>query len=263
MFTVGDFLATEIPRLEAECEAWLDAPDEEFHGRTPRSIIERERQRIPEGMSGREAMHDPDCPCCQMMADMPGVSFWHLDGSAMDNEFAFDIYHRTREAWDEEQREWEECSRRFDEKWAERQRLGLAHDGRDAIWSSSFSVGDTADVPLGVRIFGIGCHLAEVIADLRRTTDGEDVPPQNRIWIDQLNRDFGNLRDILGSTDPSLAVSLFDPVTSRFAEALAEVAAAYPDLSAKCEGLTREVGRLLDPPEVQPEWDADGDDVPF
>jgi hypothetical protein len=88
--TVGDFLTTEVQRLEAVRDAWLDAPDPEYHGRTPRSIILRERARLPEGMSGREAMIDPDCPCCQMMADMPGLMFWHLDGSGMDNEFAFD-----------------------------------------------------------------------------------------------------------------------------------------------------------------------------
>ena len=39
--TVGDFLATEVSRLECVREDWLDTPDPEFHGRTPRSIIAR------------------------------------------------------------------------------------------------------------------------------------------------------------------------------------------------------------------------------
>ena len=47
-FTVGDFLTTEVPRLESVREAWLDTPDPECHGRTPRSIIARERARLPE-----------------------------------------------------------------------------------------------------------------------------------------------------------------------------------------------------------------------
>ena len=51
-------------------------------------------------MSGHDAMVDPDCPSCQMLADMPGPTFWHLDGCNMDNEFAFDIYRRTREEWE-------------------------------------------------------------------------------------------------------------------------------------------------------------------
>ncbi len=41
--TIGDFLTTEIPRLEKVREAWLDTPDPSFHRRTPRSIIDRER----------------------------------------------------------------------------------------------------------------------------------------------------------------------------------------------------------------------------
>src|SRR4029077_13742119 len=48
--TVGDFLTTEVPRLERVREAWLDAPDPECHGRTPRAVIDRERARLPEGM---------------------------------------------------------------------------------------------------------------------------------------------------------------------------------------------------------------------
>ena len=58
-FMVGDFLATEVPRLERVREAWLDAPDPECHGRTPRSIIGRERTRLPEGLSGHEAIDRP------------------------------------------------------------------------------------------------------------------------------------------------------------------------------------------------------------
>lgn len=113
-FTVGDFLADEIPRLESLRDVWLDTPDPELHGRTPRSVIERERARLPEGISGHEAIIDPDCPCCQMLAELPGPVFWHLDGCNMDDDFAFDIYHRTRDEWDEDQLEWEAFNRRFD-----------------------------------------------------------------------------------------------------------------------------------------------------
>ena len=77
--TLGDFLTTEIPRQEAYLEAWLDAPDPEMHGRPPRGYIERERARIPETVSKSEAIHDPDCPCCQMMAELPGPMFCGLD----------------------------------------------------------------------------------------------------------------------------------------------------------------------------------------
>lgn len=265
---VGDFLTTEVPRLESVREAWLDAPDPECHGRTPRSIITRERARLPEGMSGHDAMIDPDCPCCQMMGELPGPCFWHLDGCNMDDEFAFDINHRTREAWEEEQRRWEEHSRRFDAEWSERKRLGVTdstprEDGSNAVWSRSFGVRDTADVPLGVRVFGLGCRLAELIVDLRAGADRESTPPETQRHIDQLNRDFGNLRELLQGADVSLAEALIDPVLDRFAETLAAIAAARPELAPQCESLASDLHKLPDPPPPEPSWDPPGDDLPF
>ena len=206
-FTVGDFLTGEVPRLECVRDEWLDRRHPECHGRTPRSIIDRERARLPEGMSGHDAVIDADCPCCQMLADMPGPMFWHLDGSGMDDEFAFDISHRTREEWEEERRKWEEHNKRFNAEWTECERLGLADSGYGAaaegsVWRSSFSVGESADVPLGVRLFGIGGHLAELIADIRGGADQSAAAPQVLQFIDQLNRDFGNLRELLQASEP-------------------------------------------------------------
>jgi hypothetical protein len=266
--TVGDFLTTEVPRLESVREAWLNAPDPECQGRTPRSIIDRERARLPEGMSGHDAMIDPDCPCCQMMADMPGPAFWHLDGSNMDDEFAFDIYRRTREEWEEERRRWEEHGRRFDAEWSERKRLGVTdstprEDGSTAVWSRSFRVGDTADVPLGIRVFGLGCRVAELIVGLRAEADRESTPPETQRHIDQLNRDFGNLRELLQGSDLSLAEALLDPVLDRFAETLATVAAARPNLAPQCETLTDNLRTLADPSPPEPTWDPQNDDLPF
>ena len=91
----------ERSRLESVREAWLN-PDPVLDGRTPRSIIERERARLPEVVSAHDLIIDPDCPCCQTMGDLQGKTFWHLDGSGMDDEFAFDIYHHTRQEWDDE-----------------------------------------------------------------------------------------------------------------------------------------------------------------
>jgi len=267
-FTVGDFLTIEVPRLEKVREAWLDALDPECHGRTPRSIINRERARLPEGMSGHDAMIDPDCPCCQMIGDKPGPAFWHLDGSGMDDEFAFDMYQRTREEWEEEQRGWEEHRRRFDAEWSEREQLGVTNstareDGSPAIWSRSFNVEDTALVPLGIRVFGVGCHLAELIVGLRGGANREATTPEAQRHIDQVNRDFGNLRELLQSSDSSLTEALFDPVVDRFGETLATVATARPDLAPQCESLTDDLHKLLDPPSREPTWDSGDPEVPF
>ena len=261
---VEDFLAMEVPRLESFREEWLDWPDPECHGRTPRSVIDRERARLPEGGSGH-AMIDPDCPCCQMLSDMPGPSFWHLDGCNMDDEFAFDTSCRTREEWEEERRHWEEFNRRFNAESAERERLGVTsseprEDGSNAIWSRSFSVGDSADVPLGIRLFGLGCRLAELIADLRGDADRESTPPETQRHIDQLNRDFGNVRELLQRSEPSLAEALLEPVVDRFAESLAAIAADHPELAPKCESLTGSLNTLADPPTPEPIWDPEDDE---
>ena len=272
----GDFLTFEVPRLAEIREAWLDEPDPECHGRTPRSIIRRERARLPEGLSGHEAMVDPDCPCCQMLADLPGPVFWHLDGCNMDDDFAFDLSHATREEWEAERREWDERSRRFDAERAERKRLGVTDprlnaDGTSAVWSRSFAIDDTADVPLGIRVFGLGARLAEVIADLRAGAERDAVPPAVQAHIDLLNRDFGNLRELLQSPDESLAATLLDPVCERFRESLDAVAAEHAHLADRCSDLARQLISLADPPEPPTESyddedngdDGDEDDVPF
>jgi hypothetical protein len=135
-FTVGDFLTDEVPRLAEVREAWLDSPREDFDERTARSIIDRERARLPEGITGHEAIVDPDCSCCQEMAELHGPGFWHLDGSEMDDDFAFDLYCETREEWEAQRRQWEEDSRRFNAEWLERERLSqpdIAADDDDTI----------------------------------------------------------------------------------------------------------------------------------
>ena len=267
-FAIGDFLADEVPRLEGIRDDWLGTPDPELRGRTPRSIIDRERARLPEGMCGHDAIIDPDCPCCQMMADMPGPVFWFLDGCNMDDDFAFDFYHPTREEWEEDQRESQEYAKRFEAEWAERQRLGMtgfgpAESGETSVWSSSFSVGDAADVPLGIRLFGIGGHLAELIADLRGEADGHPTEPEAQQLIDTLNRDFGNLREVLQNSEPTLAAALIDPVIDRFAESLSAVASARADLSAKCESLTGSLAKFLDPSSSKSAWESGDADYPF
>ena len=122
---------------------------------------------------------------------------------------------------------------------------------------------NTADVPLGIRVFGVGCHLAELIVGLRHGADRENTPPETQSYIDLVNRDFGNLREVLQSSDASLALALIDPVLDRFTETLATVGTDRPDLAPQCEALSKEIQKLLDPPPPEPKWD-DGDlEVPF
>ena len=203
-----------------------------------------------------------------MLADMPGPMFWNLDGCNMDDDFAFDMSHRTREDWEAERRKWEEHSRRFNAQMEERKRLGVTDprfgaEGAQSVFSSSFSVGDMTDLPLGIRLFGIGGHLAELIVDIRGRVDGSTGAPESQQIIDRLNRDFGNLREILQSTEPSLTEALIDPVIDRFTESLASVASSRPDLEAKCLSLTISLRKFLKPHSPEPTWDSGDLDTPF
>jgi hypothetical protein len=261
-WTAGDFLASEVPRLAAVREEWLDSPDPEFHGRTPRSIIHNERCRVPEGVSGEEMIIDHDCPLCQMQAELPGPMFWGLDGSNMDDDFAFSIYHRTYEEWEEEQRRHEEFDRRFEAREAERKRLGVECPGGgyadpDMVWKRSFSAAESRGDSVLMRLFAIGSHLTELIVDLKQ-------PNEDRALIDRLSRDFGNLREVAQSIDEAAANSLIEPVVDRFCDTLTAVTAARADLDRKCADLQDRLRRFTDPADEVDDEDAISDlDLPF
>jgi hypothetical protein len=249
--TVGDFLAAEIPRLERHREEWLDTPDEEFGDRTPRSIIERERMRIPEAVSGADAMVDPDCPCCQMLAELPGPMFWNLDGCNMDEEFAFDIYFTDRDEWDQHQDYLNSIAKHNDDdetdEATETEGLvssdevpGESGDEGNTVWSRSYSQDDGPDTPIGIQLFGIGCHLAELLEDLREAGEDSSVGKE-------LNRDFGNLREVLGAAGRAETPSLVDPVITRMQDLLDNIAASHSDLDRKCCDLSNKLARFLMP----------------
>ncbi len=111
----------EIARLEQIKTNWLENPQPEFSGRTPANTIENERRRLPLALSKREMIIDEDCYTCMMMANDPtmGPGFWHLDGSHMDDDFAFSDF-LTREAWEAENRRREEFNKEFNRRWEER-----------------------------------------------------------------------------------------------------------------------------------------------
>ncbi|MBI1901228.1 MAG: hypothetical protein HYS13_08975 [Planctomycetia bacterium] len=252
-------IAAEVGRLRQVRDVWLDGPEREFHGRTPRSVIENERIRMPETMSGKEAVIDPDCPLCAMAAEFSGPMFWHLDGCNMDRDFEFS-FHRTRAEWEEEERRYEEYSRRFNEEQEELKRLGVKRPGEsadpDSPWVSSYVAPDTAETPVFVRLFGIGTLLAELIVDLKR-------PTEDRALIDRLQRDFGNLRDVAQSNDLATLESLLEPVLDRFCKTLDDVAKSREDLAEKCSDLRERLQMFLAPPEPSEPLPDFDDEIPF
>jgi hypothetical protein len=132
---VDEFVPGEIHRLAEFRDRWLAAPYSDCGGRTAASIIHNERARIPEGESGEEAMIEDDCPLCQMQGELPGPVFWHLDGSHLDDDFAFDLFCETQEEWDGERRNWEEFDRRFAAREAVIKRLRVKFPGDDTAGS--------------------------------------------------------------------------------------------------------------------------------
>lgn len=117
-------METEIASLEQIKTEWLENPQEDCGGRIPAIIIDNERRRLPIALGPQDMIIDEDCELCVMSANQVamgyGPGFWHLDGSHMDDCFAFS-FCRTQKEWDEENRRREEFNREFDRRWEERQ----------------------------------------------------------------------------------------------------------------------------------------------
>jgi hypothetical protein len=226
-------LAAAVHELQDWMRAWLATPQEDLSGFTPGEAIQRERQRLPLAVSGEAAMVDCDCPLCQMMADS-GPVFWHLDGSHMDEDFAFS-FHTSRAEWEQEQRDWEAARQAANQRPLSASardnavRELIRDDNRRAFLSN------LAQSP-ELSLFALGGNLAELIAVLK-----EDDPDAARPHIDALNRDFGNLRQALQDGQASVA----GPVAMRFQEHLDELGSARPEFAERCGELQQQVGDLL------------------
>ena len=114
-----------VDSLEQIKTNWLESPSPDLDGRVPAIIIDNERKRLPQALRPHDVVIDDDCPICRMFGDETtplgmGVGFWHLDGSHMDDDFAFSWF-KTREEWEAENRRREEFDREFDRKREERQ----------------------------------------------------------------------------------------------------------------------------------------------
>ena len=114
-----------VDSLEQIKSNWLESPSSDLDGRVPAIVIDNERKRLPQALRPHDMIIDDDCPVCRMFGDETnplamGVGFWHLDGSHMDDDFAFS-WLKTREEWEAENRRREEFDREFDRKREERQ----------------------------------------------------------------------------------------------------------------------------------------------
>lgn len=117
----------EEARLEQVKTEWLERPDPEFGGRSPAHIMECERRRIPLIMSAEEIDVEDDCPLCKAMAEDYRPTFWHLEGSDMDDGFAFS-FHLSAADWEDEERSRRQFDEEFEREWKQRNKNGVENE---------------------------------------------------------------------------------------------------------------------------------------
>lgn len=116
-----------IATLDQVKRDWLESPQADLDGRIPAILSDNERKRLPQAMRPHDMIVDDDCPMCQMFRDETsvlgmGVGFWHLDGSNMEDDFAFSSC-KTREEWEVDYRRREQFTKEFMRDWEERELL--------------------------------------------------------------------------------------------------------------------------------------------
>ncbi|MBL8872109.1 MAG: hypothetical protein JNK90_20215, partial [Planctomycetaceae bacterium] len=224
-----DFVA-ERQKIRKQVDDWMLQPLDDFRGRTPRQLIDLERRRIPMTLTREETIIDCDCPLCNLMADMPGPSFWSLDGSGLPFEYAFSTF--TSES------EWESFG--FDGSFesfpmsADVQiRLGSGIPGGGSALTATKVAPNSALMSL----VSVGFSLSDLLSKI------EDVDPSRHL-IQTLNRHFDNVRAVVLEYGDNL--SLVKPSIDQFEECLKDVKDAHPNLSVDCEEVSFMLTALLE-----------------
>ena len=218
-------------------EDWLNSSFE--GGSTPGFIIECDRRRVPrgagveiqgiQGVESEQHIADCDCPICEMMADgMFGIGFTSIDGHhlELDDEFAFSM-HETREAWEAQQREYQEFSAGLDRKQAEQEQTE-ARDPFETAWSGLHHDGAIPGDRGGYlkTAFMIG----EIVSDLQRLEAEQEE-------IRMLNKAFANYRRSEGSSSSG----------EHLKEILQTISKLYPELISKAADMQSRIDEAARP----------------
>jgi hypothetical protein len=216
----------EQDRLMQLGELWLHTAIDDYRGMTPAAIIELERRRIPIAISPEENILDCDCPICHLMADLPGPSFWHFDTSNLPSEFVFSRF--------ESLEEWEEVSDSLDDPDP-----APGYIDASVISKQDFNSFASCSAPnmSFVTLFSLGCSLSDLIVQLKTERGG-------KTWIDELNRHFANLREVILNSDEY--PGLIEPVLEVFHDSLESVRDNYPRLNTECDEVRLMLDSLLE-----------------
>lgn len=164
------FVVDELFRLRDVGKKWLQAPWEDDPSRTPHSMINMERRRLPN--SGVFHPIDPDCSFCEELSNLSGIGFWHLDGCNMDDLFAFAYHHETIESWEQEQAEWRELDAQIRQQGELAKQLGLPPEFSEPpahfsdVWRLKVETSE-GEIPIGYRLRKVGHEVVAAIVKLR------------------------------------------------------------------------------------------------
>ena len=188
----------EVRHLEQLQQEWMHQPQAELYDQSPAALIARERARLPAVIPKGHEHLDDDCPLCRMMADSDQPMIWQLDSFPLEQRFATS-FCKSRAEWERLQREAEE----MEEDWGLSpptaptavRPSGLADDKK--VWSNSFTnMGGLTDMPawesVNVMLFAIGGHMAELVQDLRRAQDADELVRPLHVRFDELRVSSGN-----------------------------------------------------------------------
>lgn len=216
---------------------WLNRPYGGA-GSRPTFIIECDRRRVPRGagvvIEGigdvQPAEHHAgcDCPICEMEADgLFGVGFARIDGYhlELDAEFAFSM-HETREAWEEDQREFEAFSAEVDRKIAQRE----AFQTEDPLASPWDGIGEDRSIPGDENgTIKLGFMVGQIVAELHRLDADRNV-------IKTLNEAFADFR----RTDDERRTRF----ASRLIDVLQSVGDQHPELISRSADLQSRINEV-------------------
>jgi hypothetical protein len=237
-----DLALGQLTQLLAKAKVdWLREPFE--GGPPPDFLIQCDRRRVPVGagvaIDGMDEVpperhaNDCDCPICEMIAEgMFGISFSCIDGHhlELDDEFAFSL-HETREAWEEQQREYAEFAAGVERQRAERQEEDEDQEKDDAF-ASAWS-GLNTDEPFpgdGGGHLKMAFMVAEIVSTLESLA-------ASREEIKGLNACFASYRQCEDEQRAQRA--------TEFKATLQSLADHYPSLIAKSSDLQSRIDEAL------------------